>query len=61
MKKLLERLSDAAFRRKWRRIKAGIENTRPEEGLDGLTAEAFYDLACRNAEYGIMSKGAGTE
>lgn len=57
MKDLIEKISDYFFRRKWRRIKEGIENTRPEEGLDGLTAEAFYDLACRNADYGLVKKG----
>lgn len=48
----LENFSDFLFRRKWRRIREAIQKHKPEEGPDGMSAEAYYDLALRNERYG---------
>lgn len=52
----LENFSDFLFRRKWRRIREAIEKYRPEEGPDGMSAEAYYDLACKNETYGTTGR-----
>lgn len=56
LKDLLEQFSDFLFRRKWRRIREAIQKHKPEEGPDGLSAEAYYDLACKNETYGTTGR-----
>lgn len=52
----LEQFSDFLFRRKWKRIRVAIEKHKPEEGPDGMSAEGFYDLACKNETYGTTGR-----